>query len=47
MSRYQALRRIGCDPLSAAVIAIMNRILGVPCGEIRFMHITIEYEDTP
>lgn len=44
MSRYQALRRIGCDPLTAGVIAGMNRCMGVPRGEIRFMHITMEYE---
>lgn len=44
MSRYQALRRIGCDPIAAGFIAGMNKLLGVPAGTIRFMHITIEYE---
>lgn len=45
MSRYRALRGIGCDPLTAAFISGMNRLVGAPPGETRFMHITIEHED--
>jgi hypothetical protein len=44
MSRYQALRRIGCDPLTAGFIAAMNWAMGQPKGQIRFMHITMEYD---
>ena len=44
MTRYQALRSEGCGWFAAWVIAIMNNVLGVPKGEIRFMHITMEYE---
>lgn len=46
MSRYQALRLVGCDWLTAAFIALSNRMAGVPAGQIRFMHMTIDYEDT-
>ncbi len=45
MTRYQALRRIGCDPLTAGFIAGMNWAMGQPKGHIRFMHITMEYSD--
>jgi hypothetical protein len=44
MSCYEALRKIGCDPLTAAVIAALNWVMGQPTGQIRFMHITMEYE---
>ncbi len=43
MSRYQALRMIGCGWLTAIVINALNKLAGVPQGEIRFMHINIEY----
>ena len=46
MSRYQALRSIGCGPFTAGVIAFMNWLTGVPPREIRFMHITMEIDDT-
>lgn len=44
MSRYQALRCTGCDPLTAGFIALGNWLAGVPAGEICFMHLVIEYE---
>jgi hypothetical protein len=44
MTRHKALRMIGCDWLTAVVINTLNKIAGVPQGEIRFMHITIEYD---
>lgn len=48
MSRYQILRRsLGCDPLTAGVIALLNWAQGVPANELRFMHLTIEIEETP
>ncbi len=43
MTRYQALRRIGCGCLAASVIALLNRLMEVPAGEIRFMNVTIDY----
>lgn len=44
MSRYAALRAIGCDPFAAGVIAFMNWVAGQPSNEIRFMHIIMEIE---
>ncbi len=46
MTRYRALRAIGCGPFTSGVIAFMNWLMGVPVGEIRFMHITMEIDDT-
>lgn len=43
MTRYQALRGVGCDPVTAVTIAALNRLWGVPKGTIVFMHIEIEY----
>lgn len=43
MTRYQALRGIGCDCFSAATISAVNYLFGVPDGLIVFMHIEIEY----
>ncbi len=47
MTRYQALRRIGCDPLTAGVIALMNWAMGHPPNEIHFMHMVIEVDEEP
>lgn len=48
MSRYQALRAAGCDPLTAGFIALMNRLFGVPPGVIVFMNVVIDYDpDAP
>lgn len=33
-----------CSPIAAAHISVLNWLLGVPAGTIRFLHITIEYE---
>lgn len=44
MTRYQALRAIGCDPLAAGAIAAMNWIAGIRRGQIRFLSVVIEYE---
>lgn len=44
MTRYQALRRIGLDPIGAGFIALVHRFYGVPAGRIHFMTVTIEYE---
>lgn len=42
MSRYQVLRRLGCDPLAAGFIAFLNWMRGYPANEIHFTHIVIE-----
>lgn len=44
MTRYQALRGIGCTCFGAWFIAALNNLHGVPRGEIRFMNVTMEYE---
>ncbi len=44
MTRYQVLKRMGCDTLTAATISALNWVWGAPQGEIYFMHIVIEYE---
>lgn len=44
MTRYQALRSVGCTCFGAWFIATLNNLRGVPQGEIRFMNVTMEYE---
>ena len=44
MSRYQVLRRMSCDPLTAGFIAFFNWLFGVPNGEIHVMHMVIEFD---
>ena len=44
MTRYQALRRLGCDVLTDCFIGSLNHLFGVREGEIRFMHMIIEYD---
>jgi hypothetical protein len=44
MTRYQVLRRIGCDPLTASGVAFMNWLWGQPQGVISFMTVVIEYD---
>lgn len=43
MTRYQALRKMGCDVVTACFIGSLNWLFGVREGEIRFMHMIIEY----
>lgn len=43
MTRYQVLRKLGCDIVTASTIAFFNKVRGVPPGLIVFMHIKIEY----
>lgn len=49
MTRYQALRRLGLDPLASAFVAFFNWLFNVPKNEIHFMHMVIEIdnEDVP
>lgn len=44
MTRYQVLRRTGCDPLTAGTITFFNWLRGAPAGYIFFMHMVIEYD---
>ncbi|WP_137917162.1 hypothetical protein [Hydrogenophaga sp. 2FB] len=44
ITRYQVLRHNGCDPVSAGFVAFLNWLVGVREGEIRFMHITADYD---
>lgn len=44
MSRYQVLRRIKCDRLTAGVIALLNWACGVPDGTIVFLTAVMHYD---
>lgn len=44
MTRYQVLRRLGCDTIAAAAIALLNWAFNVPLGQIKFLTVTIHYE---
>lgn len=45
MRRYRALRAIGCDPLTAGMIAFLNFLFNAPANEIHFMNVVIEIDD--
>ena len=45
MTRYQALRRIGLDPVASGLVALLNWLLNAPPNEIRVMHVIIEFDD--
>lgn len=42
MTRYQVLRHVGCDPISAGFIAFLNWLRGVPPDIVRFGTVEIE-----
>lgn len=44
MTRYQVLRSLGCDPLSAGIVASINWLFGVREGVVGFMNVVIEYD---
>ena len=44
MTRYQALRSIGLDPLSAAIVTFVHFLAGAPEGKIAILHMTITYD---
>lgn len=46
MTRYQALRRIGCDPVAASFVALLNWLFDVRKNEIRFMNVTFDIDDS-
>ena len=44
MTRYQVLRKIGCDPIAASFVAVMNWLYNVQPGLVKFMTFEIEYD---
>ncbi len=42
MTRYHALRLLGCGWFTARIVASLNWLLGVPSNEVRFMNVVIE-----
>lgn len=44
MSRYQALRQLGLDPLSAGFVALLNWMRGYPANRIVFLTVEIEVQ---
>lgn len=44
VTRYQVLRRLKCDPLTAGLIAGLNWAFDAPSGEIHFMGVIIEFD---
>ena len=44
MTRYQFMRKLGFDPLTAGLTAFMNWVHGHPEGEIHIMHTVLEYD---
>lgn len=44
MTRYQACRAIGLDPISAGLVAFVHAVCGAPKGKIAILHMTITYD---
>ena len=44
MTRYRVLRELGLDPVTAAIVAAGNWLVGVPRGQIRVLMLTIDYD---
>lgn len=44
MTRYKVLRRIGCDPVTAGLLAFTNYVMGVPAGIVGTMLCVIEFD---
>lgn len=45
MTRYRALRLMGCGWFTAGFIAALNEAFGVPKNEVRFMNVVVEIDD--
>lgn len=43
MTRYQACRAIGLDPISAGFVAFVHFMVDAPQGMIAILHVTISY----
>lgn len=44
MTRYQACRKVGLDPLSSAITVFVHFIQGVPEGYIAILHTVVKYD---
>jgi len=44
MTRYQACRSLGIDPIVSALIAFTHAVYGAPQGRIAILHMTIFYD---
>ncbi len=44
MTRYQACRAIGLDPIGAGLVAFIHAICGAPEGKIAVLHMMITYD---
>jgi hypothetical protein len=44
MTRYQYLRKIGCDSLTSGCIAFLNWIARCPEGYVVFMNLILEFD---
>ena len=44
MTRYQACRGLGLDPISAAFVTFVHAVAGAPKGKIAILHMTISYD---
>lgn len=44
MTRYQACRALGLDPICSAFVALLNAIGNVPEGVVAVLHMQIEYD---
>lgn len=42
VTRYRALRLLGCGWFTATIVAGVNWLFGVPSNEVRFMNVVIE-----
>lgn len=46
MTRYQALRSLGFDIFSSAIVSFLNFMWNIPDGKIGFMNVVINYDHT-
>ena len=44
MTRYQACRKLGLDPVASAFTTFMHWLFNVPQGHIVILHMVIEYD---
>ena len=44
MTRYQACRTLGLDPINAGLITFVHCVAGAPEGKIAILHMTITHD---
>lgn len=44
LTRYRVLRKLGCGPVTAGLVAFINFVMGVPEGVVGIMHCVIEFD---